>query len=153
VDVLLDLLGGADPHDHLEALPALTGLHASALALDRRGEEWPRVWGARGLRYLWDDSAGPAVVDGLHDPAWRVAEMCLKVAWQGELGAAAHPAASLAGHTLRRVRVAALRTLGVTGEHEDLAVVRGAMSDPDPQVRRSAALALSELTRRLDLVR
>ena len=152
VDTLLELLGGVDPREHLEALPALTGLDASSLALDRRGEEWPRVWGARGLRYVWDERAGPAVVAALDDPAWRVAEMCLKVACQRELGPAAYPAARLAGHPVPRVRAAAVRALGLTGEHEDLAVVEDALGDPDPQVQRAAARALAQLRRRLDLV-
>ena len=57
---------------------------------------WVRTWGARGLLYVWDDSAAPAVVAGLDDEHWRPAEMCLKVSTKRELGEAGPRAAVLA---------------------------------------------------------
>lgn len=41
---------------------------------------WSRVWAARTLLYVWDDRHAADVVAGLGDPAWRVREMCAKVA-------------------------------------------------------------------------
>ncbi|HEY1177869.1 MAG TPA: hypothetical protein VGF17_17065, partial [Phytomonospora sp.] len=40
---------------------------------------WPRVWGARGLLYVWIPEAAAAVVAGLGDRAWRVREMSAKL--------------------------------------------------------------------------
>ena len=49
---------------------------------------WARVWAARTLLYVWDDGATADVVAGLGDPAWRVREMCAKVAARWDVGAA-----------------------------------------------------------------
>ena len=43
------------------------------------GRYWFRTWGARGLLYVWDDSALPAVVEATSDEHWRVREMAAKV--------------------------------------------------------------------------
>jgi hypothetical protein len=40
---------------------------------------WLRVWGTRGLLWVWDDSALAAVGIAVRDPAWRVREMAAKV--------------------------------------------------------------------------
>lgn len=40
---------------------------------------WPRVWGARGLLYAWDDRAAAAIIHATNDEAWRVREMALRV--------------------------------------------------------------------------
>jgi hypothetical protein len=60
---------------------------ASEIVLAPRQEYWFRVWAARGLLYVWIPTAEPAVLAGLHDPAWRVREMCAKVARRRALGA------------------------------------------------------------------
>ena len=113
---------------------------------------WVRTWGARGLLYVWDDSAAPAVVAGLDDEHWRPAEMCLKVSTKRELGEAGPRAAVLAvDGELPRVRVQALRTLGAVGDTEHVDVVRELLDDEDQAVRRQAARSLSLLARRLDL--
>ncbi len=45
-------------------------------------EDWPshwrRVWGARGLLYVWDDAALETVARALADKHWRVREMACK---------------------------------------------------------------------------
>jgi hypothetical protein len=82
--------------------------------LVRRGQDyWPRVWGARGLRYVWLDYAELPLVAALRDPAWRVQEMAAKVAALRELGRAAEQLVPLIDSDVSRVRVAALRALGV----------------------------------------
>ena len=141
VDLCVDLLEGADRNDHPDAMPYLTGVvfdEKSPIFYPAQWKDyWVRTWGARGLLYVWDDSAAPAVVAGLDDEHWRPAEMCLKVSTKRELGEAGPRAAELAvDGELPRVRVQALRTLGAVGdtEHVDggpgLARRRGAGRTP-----------------------
>lgn len=162
VDRCVALLDGAPREEHLDVLPWLTGLDfgAGAPTLDRDSwkDFWPRSWGARGLLYVWAESAGPSVVAGLALPpqtpepaGWRVAEMCLKVVARREVAGAGDPAAALAGHELSRVRGQAMRALAVVGDTEHVPVVRAACADPDPAVRRRAAAAWERMAQRLDL--
>jgi HEAT repeat protein len=127
---------------------------AAGAAVLARPADWnpnrPRVWAARGLLYAWDDRVAPTVLAGLADPAWRVAEMCLKVCARHDLPAG-DDAARLARHALPRVRVAALRALGAGGDVEHLPAVRTSLEDDEPQVRAAAARALDRMRARLDL--
>jgi HEAT repeat protein len=146
------LLAAESPAEHAETLLFLGGAGGRGV-LEGTGDwkpYWARVWAARGLLYVWDDAVAPAVLRGQSDPAWRVAEMCLKVAVKRDLGAVAATSA-LAGDGLPRVRVAAIRALGTGGEHEHLPVVRLGLEDPSEEVRRAAARALERLSARLDL--
>ena len=156
VDLCVELMRDGDREAHPDAMPYFTGRGL------RRGladllpahwkDYWVRTWGARGLLYVWDDSAAPAVVAGLDDEHWRPAEMCLKVATKRELGEAGPRAAVLAVEgELPRVRVQALRTLGAVGDTEHVDVVRDLLDDEDQAVRRQAARSLTQLARRLDL--
>jgi hypothetical protein len=155
VDVCVDLLRGADRRDHVDALRFLAGrsFDAGDSALDPSSwkDYWVRTWGARGLLYVWDESAAPAVVDGLADPDWRPAEMCLKVTTRREVGGAGDGAVALSRHPLPRVRAQAMRALGVVGDTEHVDAVREALADEDPEVRRQAARALDLIRARLDL--
>jgi hypothetical protein len=156
VDVCVDLLRGADRKDHPDVMPYLTGLvfdEASPIYYPSQWKDyWVRTWGARGLLYVWDDSAAPAVVAGLDDEHWRPAEMCLKVSTKREIGEAGPRAAELAvGGGPPRVRVQALRTLGVVGDTEHVEAVERLLDDEDVGVRRQAARSLTQLGRRLDL--
>lgn len=113
-------------------------------------EYWLRVWGARGLLYAWSPRAAPAVVSGLDDPAWRVREMCGKVARLREVGEAAEPLARLTKDEVVRVRLAAVKALAVVGEGEHADVLHDACGDPDMKVRDAARSALVTLSRRLE---
>jgi hypothetical protein len=147
-----DLLAADDPHDEAEILLFLGGT-AGESVLD--GGEWrpywARVWGARGLLYVWTDEVAPIVVRRLGDDHWRVAEMCVKVSAKREIGEAGPGVAALAEHELPRVRAAVQRALGIVGDTEHVEVVRMGLDDPEPEVRRAAARALDRLSRRLDL--
>lgn len=147
-----EVLAAETPDEHPETVRFLGGPSGEAVLAGSPSWKpyWTRVWGARGLLYVWDDSAAPAVLDGLQDEQWRVAEMCLKVATRRELPAG-DDAARLASHDLPRVRAAALRTLGAAGDVEHVPVVREALHDEDETVRRTAARALDRLSARLDL--
>lgn len=153
VDLCVELLGGADARDHRPELAYLTGLDFGPDGHDLGdwADYWPRSWGARGLLYVWDDSASPAVVAGLADEHWRPAEMCLKVATRQEVAGAGDGAAALATHELPRVRAQAMRTLAVTGDTEHVDAVRARLDDDHEDVRRQAARAWEQLAGRLDL--
>ena len=155
VDACIDLLGGADRGEYLDVLPYLTGhsFAPGAVALDpvRWRPYWVRTWGARGLLHVWHERAAAQVLAGLADEHWRPAEMCLRVAARREIGGAGDQAARLTTHALPRVRAQALRALAVVGDTEHVECVRDRLDDPDPEVRRRAALALERLAERLDL--
>jgi HEAT repeats len=149
-----ELLAADDPGRHAELVLFLGG-PAGRSVLEGGGwkPSWARVWGARGLLYVWDDASESlpgTVLAGLHDEHWRVAEMCLKVAARRELPAG-DGAVSLAGHDLPRVRATAARLLGVAGDSEHLPAVRELLEDESSEVRRAAARALERLEDRLDL--
>jgi HEAT repeat protein len=156
VDLCVELLEGADRNDHPDAMPYLTGVvfdeTSPKFYPSQWKDYWVRTWGARGLLYVWHDSAATAVGAGLDDEHWRPAEMSLKVSTKRELGEAGPRAAVLAVEgELPRVRVQALRTLGAVGDTEHVDVVRSLLEDEEAQVRRQAARSLSQLARRLDL--
>ena len=119
--------------------------------LDDATRYWSRVWAARTLLYVWSDRCTPDVVAGLDDPAWRVREMCAKVAARWEVGPAAETCADLVTtDDVPRVRAAAARVLGAVGEAEDAEALHEAVDDQDESVRVAAARALTTLERRLD---
>jgi HEAT repeat protein len=156
VALCVDLLEGADRNDHPDAMPYLTGVvfdeESPRFYPAQWKDYWVRTWGARGLLYVWHESAAPAVVAGLDDEHWRPAEMCLKVSTRRELGEAGPRAAGLAvTGELPRVQVQALRTLGAVGDTEHVDVVRGLLDDEEQAVRRQAARSLEQLARRLDV--
>jgi hypothetical protein len=104
-----DLLNGKPVDDEL--VLALGGPPAEWV---RTGEPsgpdyWLRVWGARGLLYAWDDSAGPAVLQALSDEAWRVREMALKVVARHGLQEASSQVERLRDDPSARVRASAAR--------------------------------------------
>lgn len=84
---------------------------------------WSRVWGTRGLLYIWQETT--ASLDGLTlalaDEHWRVREMACKVVRAHRVQALTEPVADLAGDTVARVRAAAERALhtlaGDDGSH------------------------------------
>ena len=156
VEICIGLLTGDDRADHADEMPYFTGVvfdEESPIFYPAQWKDyWVRTWGARGLLYVWDDSAAPAVIGGLGDEHWRPAEMCLKVSTKRGIGEAGPRAAELAiDAELARVRVQALRTLGTVGDTEHLEVVRGRLDDEDPAVRRQAGRSLEQLARRLDV--
>jgi hypothetical protein len=111
---------------------------------------WARVWAARALRYVWAESAAPAVVAALDDEHWRVREMAAKVVGDRELAEAADRLAELLSDTTPRVRAAAARALGTVGEGEHGAALRAAVDDADLAVGRAATAGLRTLSTRLD---
>jgi hypothetical protein len=155
VDVCVDLLEGASRTAYVPELRYLTGhtWEPGSPTFDPEvwRDYWVRTWGGRGLLYCWHDRATDAVVAGLGDEHYRPAEMCLKVCAKHDVAGSGPGAAALASHELPRVRGNAVRTLGVVGDTEHAALVRAALDDPDPDVRRHAARAYQQLAERLDL--
>jgi len=150
-EVCAELLAGAEPGRFRGELAYLGGKGGLRVPDDTWKGYWARVWGARGLLYVWAPSAAATVVAGLADPHWRVAEMCLKVSALRELAAAGDPATALAQHDLPRVRATAVRALGLLGDTEHVVRVRATEDDEDSAVRRAAELALRRMTERLDM--
>ena len=146
-----DVLAADDPHDQPEAVLLLGGDAGRSILEDGTSWKpyWARVWGARGLLYVWDDSAAPVVLARQGDEHRRVAEMCLKVSALRELPCG-DDAVRLTGHELPRVRSTAVRALGVCGDVEHLHAVHELLEDPDEDVRRAAARALERAETRLD---
>lgn len=146
-----DVLAGDDPHAHAETVRFLGGDAGRSLLEDGTSWKpyWSRVWGARGLLYVWDDDAAPVVLDRLHDEHWRVAEMCLKVSARHGLPCG-DEAVRLADHELPRVRAAAARAIGGCGDTEHAGALADLADDPAEDVRRAAARARDRLESRLD---
>jgi hypothetical protein len=155
VEVCVDLLGGASRTTYVPELRYLT--HHDWSEDDPVQDPsvwkdyWVRTWGARGLLHCWHDTATPAVAAGLADEHYRPAEMCLKVAARYEVAGTGPGAALLTRSDLPRVRMSAVRALGVVGDTEHVDDVRAALDDPDESVRAQAARAYQQLVRRLDL--
>src|SRR6476469_4439141 len=147
-----DVFASDDPHEHPDVVLFLGGDAGRSVLEDGTSWKpyWTRVWGARGLLYVWHDDAASVVLSRLGDEHWRVAEMCLKVATKREL-ACGDDAVRLATHDLPRVRAAAARALGAAGDTEHVAAVRTLLADDSEEVRRTAARALDRLSTRLDL--
>ena len=94
-------------------LMALAG-PAAAPFLDgtsRPDDYWLRVWGARGLLWVWDDAATGEIRDALTDDSWRVREMSAKVAARHRLGAVLAEVDALQRDDNARVRRAAERAV------------------------------------------
>jgi hypothetical protein len=74
---------------------------------------WLRVWGARGLLWVWDDSALGALRVALADEAWRVREMAVKVVARHRVGDLLSTVAGLQDDPVPRVQTAANRAVTV----------------------------------------
>jgi hypothetical protein len=154
-DTCLALLAGESEYDLLSVPLTFLGGAGATARLSRgdlvtRGQDhWPRVWGARGLRYVWLPYAEPGVVRALPDPAWRVREMAAKVVGQRACGSAAEALEPLLVDEVVRVQVAAIRALGVVGEVEQ-AVLLDQVQTPDTSVLVALAAARRTLRLRLD---
>lgn len=109
---------------------------------------WARVWAARALLYVWEESVSGAVISALHDEQWRVREMAAKVVRHRELALAVEAIVDLTRDDVLRVRVAAARALAVVGEGEHAGALMTLMDDPE--AARAAEQALDELSLRLD---
>lgn len=72
---------------------------------------WLRVWALRGLLWLWDDSATPALVAALSDDAWRVREMAARVSARHAVDEALPCLLPLLDDPVARVRRAAERAI------------------------------------------
>jgi HEAT repeats len=105
----LEMLAGREASP--EVVDALGGRHANRVIDHTPGAYWGRVWGARGLLYVWGDEALPALRDAVADECWRVREMVAKVAAKRRLDELAGVLAPLRFDAVPRVRAAAERAL------------------------------------------
>ncbi|MGH3396332.1 MAG: HEAT repeat domain-containing protein [Streptosporangiaceae bacterium] len=108
----IDLLEAREVDDAL--VLALGGESAPYVLSGREGGKhgyWPRVWGARGLLYVWEDRATPAIVHATADDAWRVREMAAKVIARHRVDDALEAVTGLRADQVPRVRSAADRAI------------------------------------------
>lgn len=70
---------------------------------------WPKVWAARGLLHVWDDSATEAIIATAADPSWRAREMSAKVIAHHRVRPAIDAVMALLNDQNARVRAAAHR--------------------------------------------
>ncbi len=130
-----------------EFLLVAGGPHAQGLLDGAPPLYWPELWGARVLLYAWNDSAVPAVTAGLQNQAWRVREMCARVAAERSIHAA-EQLRELLTDDVPRVRAAAARALGEVGEPSDSDLLKNLFRDAEIDVRRAAQQAIARLEAR-----
>jgi len=94
-----------------DVVRALGGRHAERVIDRTPGEYWGRVWGARGLLYVFGDGAIAGLRAATTDEHWRVREMVAKVVARRRLDDLAGDVAALRGDPVHRVRAAAERAL------------------------------------------
>jgi hypothetical protein len=130
-----------------EFLLVAGGSHAQGLLDGAPPLYWPEVWGARVLLYAWNDTATDAVLAGLQNRAWRVREMCCRVAAARHLNAAEYLRELLTDETAR-VRAAAARAMGEVGSSADLELLSALFKDPEIDVRRAAQQGKTAIEKR-----
>jgi HEAT repeat protein len=77
---------------------------------------WPRVWAARGLLHVWNDSATKAIIASTSHEHWRVREMSAKVIARHKVRPAIDAVVSLLDDENARVRAAARRAFDAIAE-------------------------------------
>lgn len=108
---------------------------------------WPELWGLRALQYAWNDTAAPAVVNALHNTAWRVREMAARVIAVREIPAASE-LIELLGDKTPRVRIAVARALAAVGKLDNVEDIRPLLKDTEIEVRRGAQQSIDALRKR-----
>ncbi|MFP7760924.1 HEAT repeat domain-containing protein [Marisediminicola sp. LYQ85] len=146
VERALALLAGANAGE--DFLLYAGGKHAKGVLEGAPALYWPEVWGARALLYVWNDTAVDAVIAGLTNEAWRVREMCARVAAERGVEAPDHLRALLTDD-VARVRAVAAEALAATGGSADLDAVHALVKDGDLEVRKRAGAASRSMRARL----
>ena len=77
---------------------------------------WPRIWAARGLLHVWDDTATSVVIAATIHDSWRVREMAAKVITRHHVKPAIDAVVTLLDDDNARVRVAARRAFNVVAD-------------------------------------
>jgi hypothetical protein len=77
---------------------------------------WPRVWAARGLLHVWDDSATEEIIAATSNESWRVREMSAKVIAAHKVRPAVDAIVPLLDDENARVRAAARRAFALIAE-------------------------------------
>ncbi len=142
VERALALLAGKD--ETKEFLLFAGGAHAEGIINGAPALYWPELWGARVFMYTWDDSAAEPIRTGLRNQAWRVREMCAKVAAFRKLPVA-DELVPLMADDVPRVRAAGARALAEIGATGQIPAIKALLKDPDIEVRRQAGAALKRL--------
>lgn len=110
VSSCVSLLRGGAPDGSL--LVVLAGPAAEQVLAGKEGGPegyWPRVWAARALLYVFDESAVPALIEATGQGSWRLREMAAKVLGRWRVGEGLEALGRLADDPVARVRLAAGR--------------------------------------------
>jgi hypothetical protein len=91
------------------------------LAGRARVDDPGRLWGARGLLHIGPPARPAIVLAALHDDAWQVREMCLKVVRRHALDDPDGIIDGLVADPVERVRIQAWMALGLPVPHEQQA--------------------------------
>jgi hypothetical protein len=111
------ILSGKKPDT--EFLRVIGGPSADVILDGRAGGlkgYWPRVWAARGLLHVWNDTATEAIISATTYESWRVREMAAKVIASHHVAAAIDAVVVLLDDENARVRSAAGRAFRVVAE-------------------------------------
>ncbi|MBC7723455.1 MAG: HEAT repeat domain-containing protein [Burkholderiaceae bacterium] len=142
------LMGGANAGE--DFLLYVGGRHAQGLLDGAPPLYWPELWGARALLHVWNQQAVTAVIAGLDNQAWRVREMCARVALERELHVATKMV-ELTSDEVPRVRAAAAHAIAAIGTTDHLEIIAALLKDPEKEVRRAAQQSRDALQRRVTL--
>jgi len=140
------LMAGANAGE--DFLLYVGGRHAQGLLDGAPPLYWPELWGARALLHVWNPAAVTAVIAGLDNQAWRVREMCARVALARELHVATKMV-ELTTDDVPRVRAAAAHALAAVGTADNVETIAALLRDPEKEVRRAAQQSRDALASRL----
>lgn len=140
------LLAGLNAGD--DFLLTVGGRHAQGILDGAPPLYWPELWGARALLHAWDDTAAQAIRAGLVNQAWRVREMCARVALARELHVATKMV-ELTTDEVPRVRAAAAHALAAVGTADNVETIAALLRDPEKEVRRAAQQSRDTLAARI----
>lgn len=77
---------------------------------------WPRVWAARGLLHVWDESATDAIIEATTHERWRVREIAAKAIAAHKVRPAIDDVVRLLDDENARVRAAARRAFNAIAD-------------------------------------
>lgn len=158
-ELLTRLLAGEVGQNDLVVSPYLEVLHFIGRTSNptffhgesgQRHLYWSRVWAARALAYLGEDSAATWLHDALSDDHWRVRMTAAQTLGRLHIEGYEEALSECLSDGHLRVRAAAATALGRTGNEFALAPLQEAIDDEAEDVRERADRALARVEERLE---
>lgn len=126
--------------------------HAFRLMADETGarlDYWPRVWAARAMANLGEQSAQPHLEEALSDDHWRVRMTAVRAMGNLGLAGVSHTVVELLGDEHPRVMRAAVRALAHVGDADAIdAVARVRDGTLDIELSMSCSRTLAAIAKR-----